>query len=379
MLRVRSNSPEHLDTILSVAGTDSKPRLQRWLGSSWLHPLNDLDTFDELIEPLGRRWALTRLLASVESIDDETADTKTFWLRPNWRWPGFRAGQHLPVSVEIDGRRHWRSYSLSSAPADRKRVAITVKRQPQGKVSNVLHERLRPGAILRLAPPDGEFALPEPRPSKLLMISAGSGITPMRAMLHALRREAYDGDIAFVHVCRGPEHRIFGDELARWSETWPALRLISHDSTAQGRPDPLSLLDAVPDHRDRHLLLCGPEALMQPLRAHWTALGLDDRLSWERYGFYFDPKGEADSAEVHCLSSGKTFTASTGQPLLFEAERAGLSPDHGCRRGICHSCRYRKKSGIVHNLITGQTSSEPDEMIQLCVCTARSELLLEDL
>ena len=59
------------------------------------------------------------------------------------------------------------------------------------------------------------------------------------------------------------------------------------------------------------------------------------------------------------------------------AERAGLSPKHGCRIGICRSCQCVKTSGTVENLLTGEVSSAPNELIRLCISTARSDVALD--
>src|SRR5689334_13569058 len=111
----------------------------------WLHPFNDVVAIDDLLASLHPTWALGTIKARVLRIEDETADTKTFVLGANRRWPGFRAGQHVGVVVEIDGVRHERRYSLSSAPARGRTIAITVKRQPEGLVSGWLHDRLAVG------------------------------------------------------------------------------------------------------------------------------------------------------------------------------------------------------------------------------------------
>jgi ferredoxin-NADP reductase len=158
----------------------------------------------------------------VLAVVDETADTKTFVLRPNRNWPGFRAGQHVGVEVEIDGVRHQRRYSLSSAPSARRVIAITVKRQPGGKVSPWLHDRVRAGDVVGLEPPAGTFTLPTPLPERLLMVSAGSGITPVMAMLRDLAASPAL-DVVFVHVARRPDDAIFAAELARLASSRPGL------------------------------------------------------------------------------------------------------------------------------------------------------------
>jgi ferredoxin len=80
--------------------------------------------------------------------------------------------------------------------------------------------------------------------------------------------------------------------------------------------------------------------------------------------------------QVSMFESGSTFATQGTEPLLMQAERAGLSPKHGCRIGICRSCQCIKSSGTVENLQTGEVSSAPNELIRLCISTARSDVVL---
>lgn len=332
-----------------------------------------------MIEPLGLSWTLSRLLGRVTAVTDETPDTRTFELTPNWHWPGFKPGQHVQVAAEINGRRYWRSFSISSDPAKRRRIALTIKRQDQGRVTRWLHEHARVGTLLRLRGPAGDFGLPDGLENRILMISAGSGVTPMRALLHAIEARGGTQELTFVHVCRRPEDAIFADELRAWAARWPALRLHWHYTAEQGRPALRDLLAHAPDYATRHTFLCGPEDFMQPLRDHWADAGLTHRLFWESYGLHSRSTPTAEHTTVSCLRSGGQFQATGTEPLLFAAERAGYTPAYGCRRGLCHSCRTRKRAGVTQNLLTGEISAEADEMIQLCICVARSDLQLEEL
>jgi ferredoxin-NADP reductase len=280
------------------------------------------------------------------------------------------------VEVEIDGVRHRRTYSLSAATAPGRTTAITVKRHAGGLVSNWLHDRLAPGDVLSLGAPAGSFVLPRPLPERLLMLSAGSGVTPLMSMLRDLHQRDYAGSVAFVHVCRDRANAIFGDELAALAERWPVLTLRTCYSAAAGRLDVAALARLVPDYATRHTLLCGPEAFMATFREHWRARGLD-RLQYERFGVAAPAAAPGKAVEVRCLRSERVFEAPGAAALLVEAERAGLRPPYGCRIGICHTCQCTKQSGTVENLLTGDVSSEPGERIQLCISRARSNLVLE--
>lgn len=351
----------------------------------WLHPLNDVAAMDDLLATLHPTWALGRIKARVVAIRDETTDVKTFVLRANRRWPGHRAGQHVGIDVEIDGVRHQRRYSISSAPEPRRTFAITVKREPGGRVSPWLHTRLRVGDVVPIDPPAGDFVLPNPLPTRLAMVSAGSGITPLMAMVRALARRPTRVEVAFVHVSRGPA--IFEHELRALAATtsWLALRL--HDTTRAGRFDVATIAELLPDLEPHPTLLCGPASFMRACRSTWR--GRAASLRTESFGG-FDDGGSAElvrgreaggsatrSATITCARTERSFTSDGAVPLLVAAEQAGLTPRFGCRMGICRSCRCVKLAGTVENALTGAVSSRPGERIQLCISRARGDVTLD--
>src|ERR1043166_162247 len=135
------------------------------------------------LRELGTIWSLGAARARVVDVIDETADTRTLVLAPGRRWPGHRAGQYVPIEIEVDGARVRRCYSISSggaAPGAR-RIGITVRRVPGGRASAALHQ-LRRGAVVGLGTPAGDFVLDAPVPPQLLLVGGGSAITPVMAM-----------------------------------------------------------------------------------------------------------------------------------------------------------------------------------------------------
>ncbi len=224
----------------------------------------------------------------------------------------------------------------------------------------------------------GEFMLPAVLPTKLLLLSAGSGITPVMAMLRELQARHSAGDVVFVHVCRTPQDLVFAKELQALAGTWPALRLVLHFSTEHGLFSPSVLAQQVTDLAARSAWMCGPQAFMDAVAAHWQTQGLTVPLHSERFGGAVMRPAGAPGAPVQVSFSvtNKSFTSSGNDPLLQQAERAGLTPKHGCRIGICRSCQCLKTSGTVQNLQTGELSSAPNELIRLCISSAHSDLEL---
>ncbi len=223
------------------------PKLRHsWLSSRWFAPLNDWDAIEDLLSPLRLTWSATRIRARVLAIQQEAPGVLSLVLKPNGLWPGFRAGQHLQLEAEIQGRILRRHYSLTSLPGDRERLRITIGRQAQGKVSGWVHEQLRVGDIVTFGEPEGEFVIDGLPSEPLLMIAAGSGITPLFAMLADLHARGFRGDIKLLQICRDADHEIFASELRALGADWPGLQRIPVYTRLAGRPSPQTLLAAVP-------------------------------------------------------------------------------------------------------------------------------------
>ncbi len=326
--------------------------------------------------------SLTELRAEVVAVKVETPDTMTFALQPNAAWRGHRAGQYTSIEVEIDGVRVRRCYSIASAPGQRP-ISITVKRVPGGRVSTWMHEELRPGAIVRLGPATGDFTLPASAPTRLLLLSGGSGITPVMSILRDLSARGAVNDLVFVHHARSRADVIFGPELETLAARHPGLRLIvclDDDDDAPRGFDEARLAALVPDFAERSTFLCGPAPMMDRAEAFWAEQGASARLALER--FVSAPPLTAlaapgEAVQVQLARSQREVVATGPGPLLEQLERAGETPASGCRMGICHTCACRKRSGTVQNLVTGEVSSRPDEEIQLCISVPRSDLELD--
>jgi ferredoxin-NADP reductase len=338
-----------------------------------------IDAYIEQVSPLlvtgeGR--------AEVIAVEHGTADSATLTLRPNHAWPGFRAGQSVNVVAEIDGVRHRRCYSPACAEGRGSTLEITVKRHPEGLVSNFLVEHAAPGLVLGLTPAQGDFLLPTPRPESVLLIGGGSGITPLMSILRTLLAEGYERPVALLHYAPDPTAAIYGDELELLSARHDTFTLLRSYTRAPGRGEldghfsPLHLPQADPCFAEAETFACGPPALLDAVRGTW-ANGLEHRLHVESFvPPTFVPAGEAGEGTIRFADAGVE-VENSGAPLLQQAEAAGLQPVFGCRMGICHSCTCRKRSGTHKNLITGAVSSAPDEEIQLCVSAALGDLTVE--
>jgi ferredoxin-NADP reductase len=351
-----------------------------------------VDSYLEQLNPLLVRGECR---AEVVAAERGTEESVTLTMRPNRAWQGFRAGQFVNVTVEIDGVRHRRCYSPACAESRRRddpppyrgtfgpsAIEITVKRHPEGLVSNFLVDRAEPGMVVGLSAGEGDFQLPDPRPESVLLIGGGSGITPLMSILRTLFAEAYAGPVALLYYAPEADRCIYRGELERLDAAHPNFQLLRSYTRAPGSGEldghfsPAHLPQADPDFTEAETFACGPPALLDAVRGTW-ANGLEHQLHVESFvPPTFVPVGEPGEGQIRFAGSGVE-VANSGAPLLAQAEAAGLTPEFGCRMGICHTCTCRKRSGTHKNLITGEVSSAPDEEIQLCVSAALGDLTVE--
>lgn len=348
------------------------------LAQPWVAGIVRRGTMEEVLNALHPMLSLGEVRARVIRVIDETADTKTFVLRPNAFWQGAQAGQFVRVRLEIDGRFVERVYSASSLNGTRELV-ITIKRQPGGLFSQYMHDTIKRGAVLTISQAAGEFVLPAVLPAKMLLLSAGSGVTPMRAILQELQVRNYAGDVLLLHVAPSAAAFIFGKELASLASTFPALRILPHYTQTVGHLNAEQLRAQVPDLAERATWLCGPAGMMAWVHALWEAEHYAAPLRSERFASSRLLPASAPGTPVAVTFSegGQQFTTQGNDTLLVQAERAGLTPKHGCRIGICATCQCIKQSGTVENLQTGKISDSPDELIRLCVSVARSDISIK--
>jgi ferredoxin-NADP reductase len=325
---------------------------------------------DDYLSHLNPLWSTREPRGRVGAVLPETADSATLWIRPGLGWGAHVAGQYVRVGVDIDGVRHWRTYSLTSVPGRGDgRFSICVKATPDGFVSQHLVHATRPGTIVRLAPPAGEFVLPRPTPDRVLFVTAGSGVTPVMGMLRALVAAGTLPDVRHVHLAPSRDDVIFGAELRRLAHQHPAYVLHEHHDDAAGLFDAARLDDLVPDWRERQTWACGPAGLLDALDARFTDAGVPEHLHVERFRPVVAAV-EGDGGTVTFTVSGRTAEADGATPILVAGEEAGALLPNGCRMGICHTCVGRLRSGAVRDMRTGELHDTEGELVRTCVSAA---------
>jgi ferredoxin-NADP reductase len=332
-------------------------------------PLELSDVLD-VFHPL-RRGADLR--ARIVEVRAETEQSATIVLQPGRDWTGHVPGQYVRVGVDVDGVRLWRTYSLTHGPRADRRISITVKAIPDGVVSSYLVHRARAGEMIQLDQAQGEFVLPQPIPPKLLLVTAGSGITPVIGMLRNLfsRAERPTTDIVLLHSALSRAEVIFGQELRQYDAAgW--LRLVELHTDTHGMLDVDDLDTIVPDLAERTAYACGPAGLLDALEEHYV--GRELVLTTERFRPATVEAGEGGTVT---FAGGTVVEADGATPILDAAENAGVLMPSGCRMGICMGCVVPMTEGAVRDLRNGAlTVAVPGETgpggvrIQTCINAA---------
>ncbi|WDE11990.1 2Fe-2S iron-sulfur cluster-binding protein [Thalassomonas haliotis] len=305
----------------------------------------------------------------------------------------YHPGQYCSVILNIANKRVIRTYSISSSPSRPYVLELTVKRVPGGLVSNWLPDNLIAGDKIRLAKPGGSFKLtPEQAGNKLLLLGAGSGVTPLMSMVRWLKDQRKPVDVVFYYAIRSAQDAIFKNELDELSRTMPGFTChmvpTSSDETIEenalsGRIN-ISLLQRVAaDFKSRDCYTCGPTGFMDKVEAILQAENYDmARFHMESFVTPTAPNAVktagGESFEIHFKNQEQSTTADGSSSLLEVAESAGIELDYSCRSGACGMCKVKVENGDVHQAEnTGLAQEEADQGYTLaCVSYPQSACVI---
>lgn len=341
-------------------------------------------------------------------------------------WRAFEPGQYLPLRIPgADGQTlALKTYSISSAPSDRARYRITVKREgapapglPDGVGSCFLHDQVAVGDLVEIAPPRGEFVLAKETKRPVILASGGVGLTPLVSMLHVLTDQP-EREVHFLHACDDGEVHALRGEVDALAGSRPGLtarycyRVPSPADAAAGlhHADGLmtrTLLRSWLPLGDYDVYLCGPPPFMASVYAAFRELGVrKERIRYEFFGpatvleaIEDDapaappaiplPPADEPAATIEANGAGAGLLISFAQSqrsaawdeatdtnLLAFAERLGLDPPFSCRAGICSTCRTGLLQGEVDYVEEPLDPPEPGEVL-LCCARPRGPLVLD--
>ena len=345
--------------------------------------------------PAGAPWPQNGpLILQLVQITQQTPDSKTLRFTVNGgRILGAMPGQFLTFSFLFAGRKETRCYSICSSPARTGYVEITPKRLTNGCVSTFLNDHAAIGMTVEATGPFGQFCFNHSEDREIVLIAAGSGITPMMAILSYIDDLCLDTEVTLLYCVRTETDIIFRKELADLRGRVHNFRyhvLLSKPGLEwtgdRGHLDRDFIQRAVEYLREKLFLLCGPPSFMDTARGILAELGVQpERVRQEVFGGVgAESKALAQTATestftVEFAKSGKTRTALEGQTLLEAATEAGVQIPSACRQGQCGTCKTRLLTGQVR--MTAENGLDPESkslgFVLTCVGHAEGSVSLD--
>jgi len=340
----------------------------------------------------------------LSEVVEEAEGYRSFLFRPHdgRPLPPFLPGQYLTLRLNLPGESKpaVRCYSLSDAPRpDTYRITVKLLcytdqggRPREGRVSGHLHHHLRPGEIVDLKAPAGEFH-PDPLHERpLVLIAGGVGVTPFLSLITDLAERGDPREVWLFHGVRDGGEQLMKERLAALAAAHPPLRLrVCHSRPVAGaRPGvdyhhagriDLELLRAELPSSNYDFFLCGPPAMMAALPAALRDWGVPaESIHTEAFGPASLRSGEApaEAARKVRFARGGKEARWRGGSLLELAEGNGVTIDSGCRAGNCGACLTAVKAGAVEYLSEPGFQAEAGSCLP-CVCApaAGGELVLD--
>lgn len=346
------------------------------------------------------RWQGWRAM-KVVSVTNETPSIKSFVLRAadDKHLASYRAGQFLTVNLSPHTHGSLiRVWSLSNYQDDPDHYRLSIKKEPKGLGSGVMHDQIAVGSILEVQAPLGRFVLDRGSFKPVLLIAGGIGITPLLAMLKAhLGKGKKAPPIYFIHCCQNRVNQPFREELDQLGDDFdiPILHVYDQPSADDvlGRDYQVSgylsiaHIDSLLDGchiihggkkvymplADIDVYMCGPPVFQEKVYDALIAAGASaSRVFQESFQVGISDKhaDHVGNADVFFSASGKSvrWMAEDNLSLLELAESVGLSPPNACRMGVCQTCSTIIKEGSIYYDVT---LTHPPEGNRALLCSAK--------
>lgn len=309
---------------------------------------------------------------TVKEIIEETPDTKTFtFWHPVHQSVSYKAGQFLTLIPVINGQKVRRSYSMSSSPNKDASIAVTVKRVPNGLVSNYLCDTVKVGDAIEVMEPMGHFVI-EPNPMKertIVLFGGGSGVTPLMSILKSVLPVEQGSKVFLVYGSRDEENIIFKKQLAelelKYEGRFKVLHVLTKPSytwtgykTRINQASTVIFLkqDFAIDIAKAEYYLCGPEGMMEQVE---NALNLfnvpKENVHKEHFGstttheiLHEDDDSIKDqTVTIQYEGNDYQILVKAHETILDAALREDIDLPYSCQAGMCTACLGKCVSGKV--------------------------------
>lgn len=352
----------------------------------------------------------------IKNVTPETLDTVTL----EFEVPAdlqekfaYKQGQHITVRIQKDGHELRRSYSMSSSPLEKGRLAVTVKKVRGGEVSVFLHDSVKAGDTLEIGAPDGRFFTPlDPEKRRTYyLFGAGSGITPLMSILKTTLEAEPMSSIFLLYGSRDEESIIFRDELERLTERYTGQLQVEHvlsqpkkesagggglfgifkktTTNWQGKIGRITqkLANEFLDENfprgpesDCHYFVCGPGNMTDSVKIALLGRGIEAKqIHTEHFVNASHVPGEFSAASegkrviVHLQGKKFDITVPPGATILDVLVKGKYDPPYSCTAGACSTCMAKLLSGKVNMEVCYALDDEEVKAGYVLTCQSHPE------
>lgn len=349
-----------LEKIKSPVNTAFESVVDKHTVNFWLQKLNPL-------------WSMHEPLGKITKKQFVSSDMLSLDLQVNRHFDFGLAGQHHPVYVVVDGVRYERSYSLTRL--DDKHVQINVKKVTDGKVSTWLHEQAEVGDIIEFGLPFGDMTV-NTTAQPLVLLAAGSGITPMLSMIQEMQhaKRFNKQAVHLLYWVKTEADAAFKAQFEAFASQYQDFTFEIFYTQAGDQRLNSSHIERIADLAQSTVYACGPSGFV--LRVEELCANAQS-LKTEAFSLTELASDDVGFVNVTLTKSNKVLTIPKGQPILSSLEQQNVKPNHGCRMGICNKCACNKVEGSTRNLVNGIQNKEPGNLLKICVNSAQTDLVID--
>ncbi|MBJ2127468.1 hypothetical protein JC525_00785 [Alteromonas sp. IB21] len=319
-------------------------------------------------------WRDGYFRARIVTVKNLSTDMLEVVLKPERAWPTHAAGQHIALTIEVNGRLTTRVFTIASGAGTHQRdkqIRLVTKVKAQGALTPYLHACV-PNQWVNISAPMGEFIWPQTE-KPLLMIAGGSGITPFIAMLDdAINNTQVNQKSVHLLYFAKPNEHVLIDELSAFQK-----RCESFSYSILTKQKDGDLEAHLSYFANAQWLVCGPNAMYEQARR--CAELINAPVSSEHFAALpvVSSTSLTESETFSLVHNGQSLTIDNQQSLLSQLQQAEQPVTYGCGMGICHQCQCVKKRGVVRDTRTGELSDSAEQLIQLCVSQAVTDVEIQ--
>lgn len=337
----------------------------------------DLNSANFWLQKFNPLWSMNQALGVIRHKETVAQDTVSLTIQCNRHFQAGQAGQagqHHPVFVTIAGVRYERSYSLTQL--DSQHMLLTVKKVDQGTVSSWLVEQANVGDVVEFGQPYGDMCVPEQK--SLILLAAGSGITPMYSLLKQMlhTNPMQQTQIQLMYWVKKYEDCAFQSQFEAWAQQYSNFSFSCFFTQEQPADARLNAehIQQWGDLKNTAVYACGPSAFAAQVNQLCADAAV---LKTEAFSMTPIANDDVGLVNITLLKSNKVIAIAKGQPILTSLEQQNIQAKHGCRMGICNKCACHKVEGSTRNLLNGMQNNQPGNLLKICVNSAQTDLTLD--